>query len=62
MSDHDPNMTAEEFITNLHISISYVDDDVLRSEMIDYMNAIKDQIQSLEDSYNLSPYEANRRL
>ena len=62
MSDHDPNMTAEEFITNLHISISYVDDEVLRSEMIDYMNAIKDQIQSLEDSYNLSPYEANRRL
>ena len=62
MSDHNPNITAEEFITGLHISISYVDDETLRTEMIDYMNAIKDQIQTLEDSYNLSPYEADRRL
>ena len=62
MSDHNPNITAEEFITNLHITISHVTDEVLRTEMIDYLLTIKDQIQSLEDSFNLSPYEAHRRI
>ena len=62
MSEYHPNITAEEYITSLHITISHVDDDEMRSELIDYLNAIKDQIQTLEDSFNLSPYEANRRL
>ena len=48
MSDYHPNITAEEYITSLHITISHVDDNEMRSELIDYLNAIKDQIQCIE--------------
>ena len=62
MSDHNPNTTAEEFITQLHITISQLDDGELRTEMIDYLMNIKDQIQTLEESYNQPTHEAHRRL
>ena len=62
MSEVNENTTAEEYVTALHIGISYMEDTEARSEMIDHLNAMKDQLQFLEDSYELSPYEANRRL
>ena len=62
MSDKHENITAEDFITGLHIAISYIDDIDERVEMIDYLDAIQHQLKTLEDAYNLSSYEAHRRI
>ena len=62
MSDINPNTTIEEYITTLHIGISYMDNTEVRSQMIDHLSAMKDQLQFLEDPYELSPNETNRRL
>ena len=62
MSEINPNTTVEEYITSLHIGISYMDDSEVRSEMIDHLAAIKDQLEFLEETFNLSPYETNRRI
>ena len=62
MSEVNPNTTVEEYITSLHIGISYMDDSEVRSEMIDHLTAIKDQLEFLEETFNLSPYETNRRI
>ena len=62
MSDPDPNMTSADYITGLHIAISHLDDGALRERFLKHLDRMQTQLQSLEDSYLLSPYEADRRL
>ena len=57
-----PNMTSAEYVTGLHIAISHLEDGELRERFLDHLDSMQTQLQLLEDSFNLSPYEPNRRL
>ena len=51
----DNNITLEEYIKYLHISISYIEDPEERTEVIEHLYQIKEQAHFLETCYQLEP-------
>ena len=51
------NITAEEYVKFLHISISYIEDKEERTDMIEHLYKIKEQLHFLETCYQLEAYE-----
>ena len=47
------NITAEEYVKFLHISISHIEDKRHRTEMIDHLQQVKEQLHHLETCYQL---------
>lgn len=47
------NITAEEYVKFLHISISHIEDKRHRTEMIDHLHQVKEQLHHLETCYQL---------
>ena len=62
MRNYHPNMTVEEYITGMHINLSHVDDRELRDYLVDHLCDVKDQLDFLEHTLNLPPYEPNRSV
>ena len=47
------NITAEEYVKFLHISISYIENKREREEMINHLYQVKEQLHHLETCYQL---------
>ncbi len=51
------NITAEDYIKFLHISISHIDNKRDRDEAIEHLFQVKEQLANLENCYSLKAYE-----
>ena len=47
------NITAEEYVKFLHISISHIENKRDRTEMIEHLYQVKEQLHHLETCYQL---------
>ena len=56
------NITLEEYIKFLHISISHIEDPDHRTDMIKHLCQIKEQHHLLESCYSLPSYEPHRSV
>lgn len=63
MEEHEfEHITAEEYVKFLHISISHIEDPDHRTEMITHLCEVRDQLQHLENCYQLPTYEPRRSV
>ena len=62
MEEDYTNITAEEYVKYLHIAISHVEDMDQRTEMIQHLCEVRDQLAHLETCYSLPSYAPNRSV
>lgn len=55
MMEDDKNITCEEYLKWLHISISYIEDKEERTEAIEHLRQVKEQLAFLEHCFKLKP-------
>lgn len=58
----DDTTTLEEYITQLHIAISHLDEGSLRDRFLDHLEDQQETLLFLEEAFRLTPYESNRSL
>ena len=62
LNDLQENMTAEDYVKFLHISISYIENKKERTKAIKHLCEVKDELTRLERCFDLPAYEPERSL